>query len=347
MTTAVITTLDEPIDTVVAPNGEWWVAERSGTVVVVDPASGAVGEVVVDVSDRTRAGGERGLLGMAVDDDHLYLDFTDVDGNTRVEARPLDATGRPGTAVELLFQEQPFSNHNGGGLAIGPDGHLYIGFGDGGSGGDPLDAGQDPTTWLGALLRIAPTPDDPTFPYVVAADNPFADGDGGRPEIYLTGVRNPWRFSFDPVTGDLWLADVGQDAVEEVNRLPVAEGAGLGANLGWRLREGTAEFAGPRPEGNVDPVFEYRHGDRPGGCSVTGGHVYRGTAIPQLVGAYLFGDYCTSALWALSVDDAGATTFHDLDTPVPGGDLVGFGVDPDGELVTLSLDGAVARIVPA
>jgi glucose/arabinose dehydrogenase len=346
ITVAELASLDEPIETAVAPNGEWWVAQRSGVVVVVDPRTGGIGDEVIDISEDTVAGGERGLLGMAVDDDHLYLSYTDRSGTSHVDAYALGADrGRPTGRVALLELDQPFGNHNGGGIAIGPDGHLYIGFGDGGSANDPLGAGQDPFTWLGSILRIDPTPGSDR-PYAIPADNPFADGTGGLPEIFLTGARNPWRFSFDAHTDDLWVADVGQNQIEEIDLLLAANGGGLGTNLGWNLREGTTEFTGPRPEGNVDPVFEYRHGGDPGGCSVSGGHVYRGTLVPELVGSYVFGDYCTSAIWAVSVA-GGEVTFRDLDVAVPGGQLVGFGVDPDGELVTLSLQGPVARIVAA
>ncbi len=329
----------------VAPNGEWWIAERAGRVIVVDPDSGTVGDTVLDLDDEASNGGERGLLGLAVDDDALYVNYTDRRGDTRIEAFLLDETGRPGQRVVLLTLEQPFGNHNGGALAIGPDGHLYVGVGDGGGSGDPLGAGQDPGTALGSILRIDPTPAAPGGPYAIPTDNPFADG-GGIPEAFLIGVRNPWRMSFDSATGDFWIADVGQDRWEEVTLLLGANGWGLGANLGWNLREGTEAFRGERPEGNVDPVFVYSHTGEVGGCSITGGEVYRGDAIPGLVGAYVFGDYCTSDVWAISVA-SGEVVFVDLDISMPGGNLVDFSVDPNGEMVALSLSGAVVRLVPA
>jgi len=337
--------LESPIDAVVAPNGEWWIAERAGRVIVVDPDSGAVGDTVLDLDDEASSGGERGLLGLAVDDDALYINYTDRRGDTRIEAFLLDETGRPGRRVVLLTLEQPFGNHNGGALAIGPDGHLYVGVGDGGGSGDPLGAGQDPETALGTILRIDPTPSAPSGPYAIPTDNPFAGG-GGIPEAFLIGVRNPWRMSFDSATGDFWIADVGQDRWEEVTLLLGANGWGLGANLGWNLREGTEAFRGERPEGNIDPVFVYSHSGEVGGCSITGGEVYRGDAIPGLVGAYVFGDYCTSDLWAISVA-SGEVVFVDLDISMPGGNLVDFSVDPNGEMVALSLSGAVVRLVPA
>lgn len=335
---------DEPVDVAVTADGELWLAERSGRVSVLDPVTGDLGDTVLDLSAETVAGGERGLLGIAIDDESLYVDFTDTNGDTHVDAFLLDADGRPGERHPLLFIEQPFGNHNGGGLAIGPDGHLLIGVGDGGSAGDPLGAGQDPSQLLGSLLRIDPTP-GAAGPYDIPADNPYADGADGRPEIYAIGLRNPWRFSFDPVTDDLWIADVGQNAWEEIDLLLGANGSGLGANLGWNLREGTHEFTGERPEGNVDPVFEYPHaGSTPSGCSVSGGVVYRGTAIPELVGSYVFGDYCGSSLWAISIA-GGTVTFRDLGVAVD--DLVGVTADADGELLALSLTGDITRVVPA
>ena len=342
----VVLTLDEPIDMAVAPGDDLvWVAERAGLVLRVDTDNGEVVETILDITAETEATGERGLLGIVVTDHWLFANYTDLEGDTRVDAFEREGTGLGDRRRTILTQPQPFSNHNGGDLAIGPEGFLYVGFGDGGSGGDPLNAGQDPTTWLGAVLRIEPTPDG-VEPYSVPADNPFVATDGqfppGRPEIFLIGVRNPWRFSFDRVTGDLWMADVGQDKYEEVTVLLAANGGGLGANLGWRLREGLHSFAGDEPPGHADPVWEYGQDD---GCSVTGGFVYRGTAIEDLYGAYVFGDYCTSRLWAVQIS-TGEVEFRDLGVEVPGGSLASFGEDAHGELYTLSLNGPVARIVP-
>ena len=338
--------LDEPIDMAVAPGDDLvWIAERAGRVLRVDLERGEVVETVLDITDETEATGERGLLGIAVTDRWLFANFTDLEGDTRVDAFKREGTGLGAQRQAILFQAQPFRNHNGGDLAIGPDGLLFVGFGDGGSGGDPLDAGQDPTTWLGSVLRIEPTPDG-VEAYRVPVDNPFAAGEdgspAGRPEIFLTGVRNPWRFSFDRATGDLWIADVGQDRYEEVTVLLAANGGGLGANLGWRLREGLHSYAGDEPVGHADPVWEYSQDD---GCSVTGGFVYRGSAIEDLYGAYVFGDYCTSRLWALQIS-TGEVEFRDLGVEVPGGSLASFGEDAHGELYTLSLNGPVARLVP-
>ncbi|GJM37378.1 MAG: hypothetical protein DHS20C19_07450 [Acidimicrobiales bacterium] len=336
-------TYRSPIDSTVAPNGEVWLALRAGQIVVLDADSGEISEPIVDISAETTVASERGLLGLAVDDEALYVNFTDRDGNTNVDAFLL-ADGRPGDRHHLLTIDQPFSNHNGGALAIGPDGHLYVGVGDGGSANDPLEAGQDPMQILGSILRIDPTPGGDR-PYEIPADNPFASGEDGAPEIFMTGARNPWRISFDPVTDDFWIADVGQNQWEEINLLLGANGWGIGANLGWDNREGTHQFEGARPEGNVDPVYEYPHsGGPPSGCSISGGAVYRGLAIPELVGAYVFGDYCRFTVWAIAIQD-GEVVYRDL-----GGDienLVGITADADGELLAITLSGAIERIVPA
>ena len=338
-----VLTLERPIDMAIAPGDDLaWVADWRGRVLRVDLDVGEAVETVLDISaETTTSEGERGLLGLAVTRDWLFINYTDLNGDTRIDAFERSGNGLSGRRRLLLTQEQPNPNHNGGGIEIGPDGYLYIGLGDGGSSGDPLDSGQDRFSWLGAILRIDPTP-DADQPYAIPPDNPYADGVGGRPEIFLTGVRNPWRFSFDTATGDLWVADVGQDAFEEVTLLLADNRGGAGANLGWRLREGLHEFSGDRPPGNVDPVYEYSHDQ---GCAVIGGHVYRGSAIPDLVGAYVFGDRCTLRVWAISTAD-GAVYFRDLGADVTGGDLVSFGRDRSGELYTLSLSGPIARIVP-
>ncbi len=348
-----VLSLDEPIDMAIASGDETaWIAQRGGQVLRIDLAQGEVVGTILDISAETIAQGEQGLLGIAVNDDWLYANFTDLNGDTRLDAFKRDGTTLSAERRTILSQPQPFRNHNGGDLAIGPDGLLYIAFGDGGAANDPLDHGQNSATWLGSILRINPTPTQ-VEPYSVPADNPFAtpaDSDRiseqdtiamGSPEVFLTGVRNPWRFSFDRSTADLWIADVGQDLYEEVTVLLAANGGGVGANLGWRLREGLHEFTGDKPHGHVDPVWEYGQDD---GCSVTGGFVYRGSAIPELVGSYLFGDYCTARLWAVQVS-SGEVAFRDFGVAVPGGSLASFGEDADGELYALSLEGPVSRVI--
>jgi glucose/arabinose dehydrogenase len=334
----------EPVDTAVATNGELWIALREGLVVVLDPATGDRGDTVLDVSAATAAGGERGLLGIATDGEGLYVNYTDLDGNTNVVGYPLDADGRPGEGRLMLTVDQPFPNHNGGAMVMGPDDHLYIGVGDGGAANDPLAAGQDPMQILGSILRVDPTLDADEA-YAIPADNPFADGVDGHPEIFMIGARNPWRISFDPITNNFWIADVGQNLWEEVDLLLGANGWGVGGNLGWNLREGTNEFTGERPADNIDPVFEYPHeGNTPSGCSISGGVVYRGLVIPDLVGAYVFGDFCKSSIWAISIDD-GTVVFKDLGGDIE--DLVGVTADAAGELLVLTLSGKVHRIIPS
>ena len=338
---------------VAAADGPSTFAARAGTDTVyigeiegrVRPLSGGdLGEPVLDISDDVVAGGEQGLLGLAFspDGDTLYVSYSLApDGDTRVDAYAMagDAVD-VGSRRELLALEQPYENHNGGHLAIGPDGHLYIGLGDGGSGGDPEGNGQDPTTLLGSILRVDPEQPAVGAAYGIPEDNPFAGGEGGAPEVWLYGVRNPWRFSFDRETGDLWVADVGQNDFEEINLLPADDGGGRGANLGWNEMEGAHPFeGGTNPEGAVLPVFEY---DRSGGCSVTGGVVYRGAAHPELTGAYLFTDYCNGQIRALRAADGG--TVEERTFEAGGGDLVSFGEDAEGEVYVLSLEGPVYRV---
>jgi len=223
---------------------------------------------------------------------------------------------------------------------FGPDGYLYIGLGDGGSGGDPHGNAQSLGTLLGKMLRIDPRPADGA-PYRIPADNPFVTTPGALPEIWAYGLRNPWRYSFDRVTGDLWIGDVGQSAWEEVDRQPASSGGG--ENYGWNVREGSHPYtAGGSAPGAVDPVFDYAHSD--GGCVVTGGYVYRGEAIPDLAGIYVFADFCLGAIEGLRLD--GDQVVHDqLGATVQA--VSSFGEDAQGELYVLSLAGGVYRLAPA
>lgn len=328
--------------------GVLYVAEQQGRVLRLDAGTGET-EVVLDISAEVASGGERGLLGLTFDPsgEHLYVDYTNSDGNTRVdEFSWSDGAVEAGSRREVLAQDQPFRNHNGGDIHFGPDGYLYVSLGDGGAGGDPLGTGQDPTDLLGSLLRIDPTPSGDEA-YTVPADNPFVDG-GGRPEVWLFGVRNPWRFSFDLDTGDLWIGDVGQSAVEEIDYLPAVDGvdAGRGANLGWAAMEGSSIFGGDEPADHVGPVHDY--GRDGGNCSVTGGYVYRGSSIPGLDGRYLYGDFCVGELRTLRLDAAGQATDESLGLSVGANTLSSFGQDLDGEVYVLSLgDNKVYRLEPA
>ncbi len=332
--------MDVPIAAAVGPDGTLYVAERAGTVRPL--TAEGVGAPVVDISEETTTDGERGLLGLAfaADGSELYLSFTDLDGHTVLEAMAVDDGVIVADRRRTVFtHEQPFANPNGGDVQIGPDGLLYFGLGDGGGGGDPLGAGQDVSTPLGSLLRIDPLAAEP---YGVPADNPFVDDPDAAPEIWAYGLRNPWRFSFDRATGDLWIADVGQSSREEINWTPA--GAGGGANYGWSLMEGTQEFAGAEPADHVPPVYEYETTRQR--CSITGGFVYRGQAIPDLVGAYLYSDYCDGTLRAIAVDARGVV-IDEADLGVGGDATISFAQDADGELYLLDADGPVWRIDPA
>jgi glucose/arabinose dehydrogenase len=315
-----------------------YTAEKTGRVVAIRDGK-VEARPVLDLSDDVSLGGEQGLLGLAFSPDgrSLYVNYTDGDGDTRI----VGYTMRGDRAVvssrrQVLFVDQPYENHNGGDLVFGPDGDLYIGLGDGGSGGDPHGNGQSLGTLLGKMLRIRPTPAG-AEPYRVPADNPFVGDPEARPEIWAYGLRNPWRYSFDPATGDLWIADVGQSDWEEVDRLPA--GSAGGANFGWNLLEGTHRFAGAAPAGAVPPVYEYSHAS---GCVVIGGDVYRGSAIPALVGNYVFADFCSGTLQALRLQPDGSVTHQSLGVSLP--NVSSFGAGPDGELYVTSLDGGVYRL---
>lgn len=331
-----VATFDVPTAYRVHADGTAYVSEKAGLVL-----DATTGDVALDVSDRVSDDGEQGFLGFAFGDDGqtLYVSYSDTAGDTMIaEYAFADGEADADSERTLLQVAQPFANHNGGDIHVGPDGLLYIALGDGGSGGDPEENGQDTSTLLGSILRIDPTAPADGKPYGIPADNPFANG-GGAPEIYLYGVRNPWRIAFDAANGDLWVADVGQNIWEEVTVLPTADGAGLGANLGWNEVEGTHRFEGPAPAGAIPPVFEYDHDE---GCSITGGFVYRGSAIPELDGAYLFADLCRPTIRALRADGNRLVEERTFDVDV--GTPISFGVEPSGEIVVLSQTGDVYRI---
>jgi glucose/arabinose dehydrogenase len=295
----------------------------------------------LDISGLVSAGGEQGLLGLAFSPDgrFVYVNYTDSSGNTNVVEYAW-AGGRANLATRrlVLFLRQPFSNHNGGNLLFGPDGDLYIGLGDGGSEGDPLGNGQSLGTLLGKMLRIQPRPGG-SGPYGIPAGNPFAGRNGPRPEIWAYGLRNPWRFSFDRQTGDLWIGDVGQNMWEEVDRQPA--GSGGGQNYGWNRLEGNHPYQGSSPTNAVGPVYEYSHDT--GGCAVTGGYVYRGGAIPALEGAYVFADFCLGRIMGLRLV-GGRARVQALGPTIS--NLSSFGRDQQGELYALSLSGGVYRLEP-
>ena len=259
-----------------------------------------------------------------------------------------DGTVDAASRRQVLTQSQPQSNHNGGELTFGPDGLLYLGLGDGGGAGDsggghaPGGNGQSLGTLLGKILRIDPTPSG-NRGYTVPPDNPFVGRAGARPEIWSYGLRNPWRFSFDQATGDIWIGDVGQNAWEEVDMQAQSAGGGKGVNFGWNVFEGTHAYRDGDAPGAVPPVFEYSHDG--GNCSVTGGYVYRGEKIPAMQGVYLFADYCAGDLRALVA--SGGKVVQERILPVSSPAISSFGQDAAGELYVLSDDGNVYRVDPA
>jgi glucose/arabinose dehydrogenase len=325
-----------------------YVAEQRGRVRAFRDG-GFVDAPVLDISSITSSGGERGLLGLAFSPDgaHLYVNHTNRDGDTRVAEyamRP-DGTADPDSRREVLAIDQPQPNHNGGDVAFGPDGMLYVATGDGGGGGDQGDGhasggnGQSKDTLLGKLLRIDPTPSGGRQ-YTIPPDNPFAAG-GGRPEIWHFGLRNPWRFSFDRATGDLVIADVGQNAYEEINW--VAAGTPGGLNFGWNIREGKHPYRDGPTDGLTDPVLEYPQDD--GRCAVTGGYVYRGTQIPGLAGAYLYSDSCSGSIRGTPIGPG--IESREVDFGIDGGQVVAFGQDGSGELYVLSQSQGLLKVDPA
>jgi glucose/arabinose dehydrogenase len=343
-----VAAVDDPTAMAVRAGDEaLYVTEQAGRVRAI--RNGALdANPVLDLRDTIAAGGERGLLGLTFSPDGqvLYVDYTNRNGDTRVDAyamRP-DGTADRASRRELLAIDQPQSNHNGGNIVTGPDGMLWVGTGDGGASGDqgsghaPEGNGQSLDTLLGKLLRIDPTPSGGR-PYSVPADNPYATG-GGRPEIWAYGLRNPWKFSFDRETGDLVIGDVGQNAYEEVDW--VAAGTPPPLNFGWPRREARHEFRSDDASGTVEPILEYPHDGR---CSIGGGYVYRGARIRDLVGTYLYSDLCDGRIRGTRVG-AGVTA-EEIDFGLAANGVVGFGQDHAGELYVLSQGDGVQRIDPA
>ena len=325
-----------------------YVVEQRGTVQRV--AAGGVA-TVLDLTDLTEADGEQGLLGLTFSPagDLAYVNYTDLDGNTTISEHPVGADGAFGTgddARTVLLVSQPYPNHNGGDLTFGPDGMLYIGMGDGGAGGDPERRATNPAELLGKMLRIDPTPSGGQ-PYTVPPDNPFVGQPGAAPEVWASGLRNPWRFSFDRITGDLWIADVGQNAIEEVDVAPATGGldAGKGESFGWSALEGDAPYNDDVAiEDPVPPFYTYTHDE---GCSISGGVRPRSGPVADLVGWYVFGDYCTGVIWALEVtgDGSSLTAGRRVDLgELPSLTAVVDG--PQGEVYALSGQGPVVRLDP-
>jgi glucose/arabinose dehydrogenase len=327
-------------------SGHVFVVEQRGAVRIVAANGHLVRAPFLDIADRvSQDGGERGLLGLAFHPNYLhngrfFVDYTDRNGDTVVsEFRRRDSShANPGSERVIMHIKQPYANHNGGMLAFAPDGMLYVGMGDGGSGGDPQGNGQNRDVLLGKLLRVDV---DGKKPYAIPSDSPFAGTAGTRPEIWAYGLRNPWRFSFDRTTGALFIGDVGQGNWEEIDVAAAGKG---GQDYGWNVMEGRHCFApssGCSRAGLTLPVAEYGHDQ---GCAVTGGYVYRGSTYPALAGIYLFGDYCTGRIWGLAAASAvrgSASAAVLLDSGLR---ISSFGEDQKGELYVVDLDGSVYRV---
>lgn len=332
-------------------SGRLFVVEKTGKVRIIKDGS-LLGVPFIDISRSVSRGGEQGLLGLAFHPNYesngkLYLSYTDLNGTSvireyRVSSNPDRVDGSSGRT--LLRVRQPYANHNGGHIAFGPDNLLYIGLGDGGSGGDPGNRAQSRNTLLGKILRIDVNRRTGSLQYGIPSTNPYV-GRSGLDQIWAYGLRNPWRFSFDRATGDLWIADVGQSAWEEVDRASATRGrnAGRGLNFGWRVMEGAHCF---RPSstcvrtGKTLPLTEYANGGSR--CSITGGYVYRGAAYPDLVGAYLFGDYCSGEVWY--VDRGAARGISPTRARDSGAQITSFGEDETGELYLTDAGGTVYRL---
>jgi len=319
---------------------------------------------VIDLREKISDVSERGLLGLAfhpkfgADNRSVFLHYSDRRGSTVIARFQLPAPSGPDAPLAadpkseqvLLTIEQPWPNHNGGMIAFGPrDGFLYVGMGDGGAANDPKNAGQDLSTLLGKILRIDV---DSGEPYGIPPGNPFVKTPGARPEIWAWGIRNAWRFCFDPENGDLWIGDIGQNLWEEIDWLPGDHPGG--ANFGWRILEGTHDFDVPPGADKsklVPPVYEFPHGAPKNHCSVSGGYVYRGSAMPWLRGSYFWADYCSNVIGTLRVDRDGKLTESVDRTSMldPEGKLrsiVSFGEDSKRELYVISLAGTIWKIIP-
>jgi glucose/arabinose dehydrogenase len=331
-----------PVEAVAMPgDGRLLVVEKTGTIRFLE--DGQPGAVFLDLTSEVSTGNEQGLLGLVFDPEfaangQFYVNYTDADGDTQiVRFVAADGAADPASGEVVLSIDQPQGNHNGGWLGFGPDGMLYIGMGDGGGGGDqhgPVGNGQDTNALLGKILRIDPRGE----PYAIPEGNPFASG-GGAPEVFLVGLRNPWRNAFD---GNLlYVADVGQNAWEEISVVDVS--ADAGANLGWRTMEGRECYpAGAMcvQGGMVMPIHVYGHDV---GCSITGGIVYRGKALPALDGRYFFADYCSGVIEGLRYENGAATALVAGESL---GTVTSFGTDADGEMLVVTDDGLVFRMVP-
>jgi glucose/arabinose dehydrogenase len=317
--------------------GSMYVAEQGGALRRI--VNGRPAGVALDLSSNLSHGNEQGFLGAAFSPDgkRLYVDYTDANGNTNVDEYAMNGVNADtSTRRRVLFVSQPYANHNGGEVVFGPDGLLYIGLGDGGSAGDPQHHAQDLGSPLGKILRINPKPSG-NASYTIPPDNPFVGRPGAFAANWMFGLRNPWRFSFDRATGDVWIGDVGQGEYEEIDYAPRGQ---VGINWGWNLREGDHEYNGARPAGARDPIVETTHSN--GWCAIVGGYVYRGRAIPKLVGTYLYGDNCRSNIEGVVQRDGRAVAGRDLGITVDS--LTTFGEDRLGEVYLAARGGTIYKL---
>ncbi len=355
-----ITSVNQPVDITGAGDnsGRLFIVDKSGKIRIYDQNSNSLlSGNFLNISTQVSNSGERGLLGLAFHPDfatngYFYVNYVhSSDNNTRISrftaSPPSSNTVLASTELELMEVAQPYSNHNGGDLAFGPDGYLYIGLGDGGSGSDPENRSQNPQELLGKMLRINVDATSPGKNYAIPPSNPFVGVQTPvdyLDEIWALGLRNPWRFSFDRTLGDLWIADVGQGAWEEVDFQPAASTGGQ--NYGWRCYEGAHNHlpsgCGPM-SAYASPIFEYGHNPTNGGNSITGGFVYRGTDVPSLTGWYVMADYTSDNFWLIGPNGSGGWT-TDLQTNVPVVDIVSFGEDDDGEMYVSSIGGPVYKV---
>jgi glucose/arabinose dehydrogenase len=326
-----------------------FIVEKGGTIRIVKGGS-LLPIPFLDISGQVSTGREQGLLGLAFHPQYatngrFIVHYTDLAGDTRVSGfrvSPDPDVADAASEVSILAEDQPFENHNGGQVLFGPDGYLYIMLGDGGGAGDPGGRGQSLAELLGSILRVEPLEGGG---YAVPPDNPFVSTAGARPEIWSYGLRNPWRVDFDPATGDLYIADVGQTQWEEVDVSPSADGAGRGLNFGWSIMEGPECFADSSCDQDAFelPVLSYDHGD---GCSITGGFVYRGAAIPALQGHYFYSDFCRGWVRSFRFENGSVADQFQWPALAPGGGVPSFGRDATGELYVMSTAGVVFKIVP-
>jgi len=330
-------------------NARLFVVEKTGRIRIVRNGS-LLSTPFLDVSAKVSNGSEQGLLGLAfhpgyATNGRFVINYTDGSGDTRISIFQVSANpdvANPASEQVILTVDQPYANHNGGMVAFGPDGKLYIGMGDGGSGGDPQGNGQNRNALLGKILRVEVSA---TGQLSVPSDNPFVGQSGIRPEIWSYGVRNPWRFSFDRQTRDFYMADVGQNAREEINLSTSATQFGRGLNYGWNRMEGTACYSpssGCNQSGSTLPVLDYSQSD---GCSVTGGYVYRGQDVPALSGLYFYADYCEGWVRSFRWNGNAAADQREWAALKPGGQISSFGEDARGELYVMTSGGKVFRFV--